>query len=235
MGNAAAFADIPFLVDGAIHAPGFVPFPQPQAAYPTGWSSGLELVLLYNFGRVVRGPLLEIGPWIGRSTCALAMGMRDGGAAKAPPFDVVDFGITSVAEWEALLGVSFDGYIRQEQVVRAIHAPGGSMAMLTENLRAQGLLPYVTSLIRGNALEVPLRAQYDFIFCDTLHDRREVELYGPLIEKHLAPGGYVVCDDVFSPEHLGAALLEFVSLESLVYLNPLDKHAKMAFGRKRGR
>jgi hypothetical protein len=44
-----------------------------------GWSSPREKQLLYAFGRWLPGPFLEIGPWVGKSTCCIASGIRDSG------------------------------------------------------------------------------------------------------------------------------------------------------------
>lgn len=72
-------------------------------------------------------------------------------------------------------------------VARAIFHPGGTIAILIDNLRRHGVLEYVTTAMRGDVAKAPLRASYGFVFCDTLHDEREIDLYLPIINHILAP------------------------------------------------
>ena len=197
--------------------------------FPTGWSSPWELTLLYNFAKYGKGSILEIGPWIGRSTMALALGIRDGSSNSY--FDIVDFGITSGDEWQELLQIPFKDFCDTDQIARAIHTQGGSMALLIDNLRKHDLLRYTTTIMRGNALRVPLRNCYEFIFCDTLHDEREIHAYGSLLNKKLAPGGIIICDDVID-DRLGKILRTYVEFEHFVYLNPQDSPSNFAIGCK---
>jgi len=212
------------------------PLPVSLTEFPTGWTSAWELTLLYNFARYAPGTvrILEIGPWLGRSTTAICLGLRDRRDQETAVFDVVDFGITSGTEWEALLKVSFLDFAGQDQVCRGIYTQGGSLAVLIENLRRLGLLNHITSLIRGNCLQVPLRDAYDVIFCDTLHDSREIELYGRLLCDKLTPGGLLVCDDVIDAT-LGDVLARYVPFEFLIYLNRHDpmSTADICVGQKR--
>lgn len=47
-----------------------------------GWLSPREKQLFYAFGRWLPGPFLEVGPWVGKSTCCIASGIRDSGERK---------------------------------------------------------------------------------------------------------------------------------------------------------
>src|SRR5262249_40756292 len=47
-----------------------------------GWLTSREENALYSLGRWTRGPILEIGPWLGRSTTILALGIADAGQEK---------------------------------------------------------------------------------------------------------------------------------------------------------
>ena len=201
--------------------------------FPTGWTSPWELTLLYNLVKHSSGPLriLEIGPWIGRSTTAISLGIRDRESRKDVLYDIVDFGITSGAEWEALLKVPYLNFAGQDQISRTIHAPGGSVAVLIENPRKLGLLEQVTSVIRGDCLQVPMRSSYDLIFCDCVHDAREIQQYGHLLADRLRPGGLLVCDDVIDPT-LGKVLAGYVPFDFLIYLHQQDPGSKFCVGRK---
>ncbi|CAA9279108.1 MAG: hypothetical protein AVDCRST_MAG27-3878 [uncultured Craurococcus sp.] len=176
------------------------PLPTLPHPYPEGWTSHIELVLLYNLARVTRGPILEIGPWLGRSTSAICAGIRDQEASTRPAFDTVDFGITSAEEWKTLLGIDFGPQLSHRVVVDAIYHPGGSMAVLIANLRRNNLLEFTTTITRGNILDMPFSRNYRMIFCDTTHDEREVRLYLPRIAQLARPGAHLVFDDVVTED-----------------------------------
>jgi predicted O-methyltransferase YrrM len=181
------------------------PFPLPLASMPDGWLNPAEMQLLYTLARRGEGPILEVGPWVGRSTVAIAAGIRDGGYR---PFDTVDFGVTSSAEFTERFEVGVETLSDDPSVVPSIQTPGGTMAVLIENLRRRELLPYVTSIVRGDLMQVPLRQGYALIFCDAMHDAREIRLHGPLLKERLAPGGWIVCDDLTDDSLLDLARAE---------------------------
>lgn len=197
---------------------------------PEGWLSSGEMQILYTFARECEGPILELGSWLGRSTICLASGVRDSESEKK--FDVVDFGITSPNEWEKLLKEDFLRFAKDDVVARSIYQPGGPIALLIENLRKADLLDYTTAIIRGDSTEVPLRAEYNVIFCDTLHDEREIIEYGAFLDGLLKPGGWLICDDVID-DQLGSKLMEFIGFDCWFYSNPLDQYSKFFIGRKR--
>lgn len=206
-----------------------LPFPIPMDNMPEGWLSGTDMQILYSLATLVQGPILEIGSWLGRSTVAIGAGIRDSGETKI--FDTVDFGLTSPSEWEALLKEDFARFGKDDVVARSIFQPGGTIAVLIENLRKAALLPYVTSIIRGDSTKVPLRPCYNMVFCDTLHDEREVREYGDFLNGLIAPGGWLVCDDVID-ESLGNILKEFVDFDLWFFSNQIDQYSKFGVGRK---
>src|SRR5688572_27206260 len=108
------------------------PFPIPLTSMPEGWLNQVEMQILYSLARRGNGPVLEIGSWLGRSTTAIAAGIRDGGHRA---FDTVDFGITSIPEFEEKLQTGIETLSHNPIVIRSIHAPGGTTALLIENLR----------------------------------------------------------------------------------------------------
>src|SRR5215207_804975 len=131
--------------ENAVNPDWLDPFPVPLTSMPDGWLNQVEMQILYSLARRGEGPILEIGSWLGRSTTAIAAGIRDGGRRA---FDTVDFGITSIPEFEEKLQVGIETLSHNPTVIRSIHAPGGTTALLIENLRRNNLLPYVTSIIR---------------------------------------------------------------------------------------
>jgi predicted O-methyltransferase YrrM len=196
-----------------------------MAEMPVGWLSGYEIRLLYALASIAKGPILELGSWLGRSTCAIAAGVRDGGGG---PFDTVDYGITSPTEWKKLFGSPIIPYETNPAVLRAVLQPGGSTSVLIENLRRLNLVDHVTSVIRGDSRRVPLRSSYAFIFCDTLHDPTEVRSYAPLLKGLLQRGAILACDDVLPSGPLGEMIRELVGCGPMFYSNSEDRYSKIA-------
>lgn len=218
------------IATGTVDETTFLPFPLRMRAMPPGWLSATDLQILYSFAALLPGPILEIGAWLGRSTAAIAAGIRDSGMPKI--FDTVDFGITSPREWETRLKEDFGRFTRNDMVARSIYHPGGSIAVLIENLRKMGLLDHVTSIIRGDSTQVPLRPAYGMIFCDTLHDEREVHAYGAFLDGLLMPGGWLICDDV-ADDRLGDVLKTYVDFDLWWFSRAIGRNAKFGLGRKR--
>ena len=207
------------------------PLPSTILTLPQGWLAPLESSILYMAGRELAGPFLEVGSWVGRSTVALAKGLQDRPAGDVPLFDTVDFGITSVEEWRKLLKGDPLGMREAETVLRTIYGRGGSIGELIENLQKYDVLKYVTTIIRGNFLQIPIARTYGFIFCDTLHDEREIELYAPKLAGLLASGGWVVCDDIIDSRR-AAMIQEILDLEFYTLTNPISEYTKFLIGRR---
>ena len=117
---------------GWLRSPSYAP-----ADLPEGWLSTLEAQAIpYTCAAVTNGPILEIGSWIGRSTCAIAYGLRDrvNAGGQLPRFDVVDHGLTGAAEareklqWEPLTGPFADHH------AKVLFAHGGAIGTLKQNL-----------------------------------------------------------------------------------------------------
>jgi predicted O-methyltransferase YrrM len=193
--DAAAEVTAAIWSEGPTQRDRMFPLPGLPHGYPAGWMIDAELLMLYKLARVSAGPILEVGPWLGRSTSAICAGVRDNPAA--PAFDTIDFGITSAEEWESMLGVQFSLQLGTHPVADVVYHPGGTLAVLIANLRRNGLLGHTTSIIRGNFLNLPLARRYAMLFCDTTHDEREARLYMPKIAELLLPGAVLVFDDVF--------------------------------------
>lgn len=219
------------LEDGQLKPERLDALPVDLSFFPDGWMSALELQLLYNLGKSSRGDFLEIGPWIGRSTTAITLGRHDQGA-DGRRFDTADFGFVSLPDFCAQLGTGID-YASADEIARPVLGNGGSIAYLLENLRKRSLLSQVTSVIRGNALEVPLRESYGVIFCDAVHSVVEIDLTGPLLARLARPGTWMLCDDIHQISELVATLEKYVQFESLTLLESLDPSSKGAFGRVR--
>lgn len=177
------------------------PLPELANGFPDGWMSPLDLKAIYNAALKASGPILEVGPWLGRSTTALAAGLRDRTDEERILFDTIDFGITSAEEWQERFNERLKMDKAGGRVVEAVYHPGGTLAVLIKNLKGNGLLPYMTNIIRGDFLDAPISRQYGLIFCDATHDDAEINRHMPRLAELAAPGATLIFDDIVTPEH----------------------------------
>jgi hypothetical protein len=218
-----------FFLDGDLRVENLDPLPVDLSFFPEGWMTPLELQILYNFGKHAREDFLEIGPWIGRSTTAIALGLRDAVSRQAR-FDTVDFGFVSLKDFCEALHVGME-YAHREEIARPVLTTGGTTAHLLDNLRRRDLLKYVTSVIRGNSIDAPLRDRYGVIFCDATHSELEINATGPVLSKVARPGTWLMCDDLHEHNNLIAAIEKYVQFDFLTLLGRIDSANKAAIGR----
>lgn len=164
--------------------------------------SAKDLTVLFNAGRDAKGDVLEVGPWLGRSTTALAEGLRQRETEGHAPikYDTIDFGITSADEWVKRFDEPFRVTKDKGRVAEAVYHPGGTIAVLIQNLKSNELLEYVTNVIRGDFLDSPISRQYALIFCDATHDDKEIHRHLPKLAELAAPGSVLIFDDVITEE-----------------------------------
>jgi hypothetical protein len=169
----------------------------PIEPLPAGWMSDLDLQVLYNVALHAKPPFLEIGPWVGRSTSAICAGIRDSGKPKT--FDLIDFGICGVEEYKERFGYvpdfEYPDHVRGG-LGPAITAPGGTLAVLIENLRLNGMLKFTTSICRSDWVECPHGRKYGFVFIDAVHNEDEARRHVPKLREFLSTNAVVVVDDV---------------------------------------
>lgn len=176
--------------------------PELPNGFPNGWMRPADLKLLYNAGRMASGPVLEVGPWLGRSTSALALGLRDRAESGIDPvaFDTLDLGITGAAEWQDRFGEPFDLDKDKGRVADAVYHPGGTIAVLIRNLRDNGLLGHMTNIIRGDLITCPIQRDYGLIFCDATHSDEEIHRHLPRLAELAGPGCTLIFDDVVTKD-----------------------------------
>jgi hypothetical protein len=176
--------------------------PNPVAGWPNGWMSANDLKLLYNVAIRTTGPVLEVGPWLGRSTTAILLGLkaREDSGESHVFFDTIDYGITSVAEWRERFGELLKPDKDFGRVMDAVYHPGGTIAVLLRNIKDNRLLPYVTNVVRGDFNTCPLARKYKLIFCDATHDDKEIADNLPRLASLGDKGCTYVFDDVITQE-----------------------------------
>lgn len=164
--------------------------------------SAKDLTVLYNAGQDAKGDVLEVGPWLGRSTTAITAGLcrREAEGHTPIKYDTIDFGITSADEWVERFDEPFRVAKDKGRVAEAVYHPGGTIAVLIQNLKSNGLLKYVTNVIRGDFLDSPISRKYALIFCDATHDDTEIHRHLPKLAELAAPGCVLIFDDVITEE-----------------------------------
>lgn len=189
--------------DGWYHSYFEHPLPRLPFGFPNGWMSATDLRVLYNAALGARGDVLEVGPWLGRSTTALAAGLRDRAQGGSPSvcFDTIDFGITSAAEWQARFGQPLSTTKDKGRAIEAVCHPGGTIAVLISNLKTNELLQEVTNIVRGDLMTCPIARDYSLIFCDAVHDEAESRRHLPRLAELARPGAVFVLDDVVTRQH----------------------------------
>ncbi|MGL5735743.1 MAG: class I SAM-dependent methyltransferase [Beijerinckiaceae bacterium] len=200
------------------------PFPHPMAGLPDGWLNETEAAVLYNAVALTEGPVLDMGSWIGRSTCAMAQAIRDG--AKDRPFDVLDFGIAGDAEWRRRFNVDPATMPDGDRILKVIRAHGGTCGSLKQNLVDRGLEAHVRSLFFGDADHFISRGDYAVVFCDATHDRAEIDRSIPIVKRHLAAEDFLlICDDIIREED-AALIADMVGAQARWMSRPFDKKSK---------
>ena len=139
------------------------------------------LLLLRLLSLSTRNGILEIGPYIGGSTIAIASGVRDG---KSPAFVSIEPG---------------GKYLEHPEYPSA-----DILGDLKTNLRTANVSQYVTIIegrsnddaVRDRAHDLLRKSGVSLLFIDADGEvGRDIELYGSLLK----PGCFVVFDDYFAP------------------------------------
>lgn len=170
-----------------------------------GWITIKERQLLYAFGRWHPGPFLEIGSWVGMSTCHLSSGIRDSGLTKH--FVTCDLNPTAANFRRTAEGMGFyypadsaenmgSCSMREykEEVEPVITSPAGVLGTLRRNLRRHGLEKFV-NIHEGSYSDLP-EQRFGFIFVDAMHTPTEIARNAALLEPFLSAGTLLICHDL---------------------------------------
>jgi hypothetical protein len=170
-----------------------------------GWMNSDEQRALYALGRFSVGPIMEIGPWLGLSTCCIAQGIRDSGSFKkfvtcelAPTLknfravDAESVGFFYPEDSELPMGVcSLELFERDIKPV--LGHPQGLLGQLKSNLARMDVDELVEVFVgdfRNSADET-----YGFLFTDSMHDENEINRNAPDLKRFIGPGSILACHD----------------------------------------
>jgi hypothetical protein len=171
-----------------------------------GWLSWNERRALYALASRIDGPFLEVGSWVGLSTCLIASAIRETGVTKRFITTCLNETMDNFKECGPSIGFFYPpgpdrprGLAPRElfeaEIKPVITSPGGVIGTLKRNLDRLGLSRHV-EIHEGSFEQVAPRLPYKFIFADVLHDPDEIELNAPLLRDFLESGMILACHDV---------------------------------------
>ena len=168
-----------------------------------GWFSLAECHRLYGLIMTTTGSILEIGHYLGRSTACICQAIADGRQDRI--FRSYDLGFLSEEDFVAFYKTVLDEEIEVPSEYEDLVFSNGTTTteIARSNLRRFGLDAYV-QLFSGNFIELD-DGHYDVIFCDALHDPREVEHNLPHIIDRSNPGCIWAFHDMH-PENVRSVL-----------------------------
>jgi predicted O-methyltransferase YrrM len=165
---------------------------------------------LYAVARFSPGPILEIGPWLGRSTVFIGRGIVDSGKKKefltcelAPTIANYRYlsektvGFYYPPESETSMGVC-PIEIFENDIKPVVLHPKGVIGQLKENLAAFDVADAVT-VFQGDFRNSQIR-RYSFLFTDAMHDEAEITRNAPDLYQFLGAGSILACHDM-TPEN----------------------------------
>jgi hypothetical protein len=143
----------------------------------TGWFSRRECRRLYVTAVMSRGPVLEIGHFLGRSTACICEAIRDVGQPRV--FRSYDLGFRSSAEFKEYYDRLHKSNVAVPPEYEDIVFSKGTTTteVATRNLHKAGLDSFV-QLFSGDAFKLN-DDKYDLIFCDAVHESHEIEANVP--------------------------------------------------------
>jgi predicted O-methyltransferase YrrM len=192
-----------------------------------GWLSANEQRALYVIARRTDGPFLEVGPWVGLSTCYIASAIRDGGKAKR----FVAAELNPTMDYYRLSGSVYHMFLPTEphapaaripkdffetEIVPIITSPEGVVGALAKNLIRCGLDKYV-EVVAGDFAQVAPKLKYSFVFADVMHSPDKIARQAPALRELLSPGAILACHDVtYEPGNEAAIKEHFPVAESFI-------------------
>lgn len=152
-----------------------------KAEQISGWFTPAKCEKLYKLTMVTNGPILEVGHFLGKSTASICEALRD--SLKNRVFNSYDLGFISADEFKKFYNNVHQRDTEVPPLFRQIYSQNTTSTELAAiNLRDAGLGNYV-KLISGNFIDLD-QNQYDFIFCDAMHEPHEIELNLPHVINH---------------------------------------------------
>lgn len=160
-------------------------------ALPSGFFGAACCERLYALAQQATA-ILEVGSWVGRSTCVIASAIQ----ARPVPFVTMDYFVSSDEEWRDRFRQELSSKRNAHRYRRFMAEPGGSRGALERHLAERGLRDLV-EIIHGDVVTHDFGdRRFDLIFCDATHWVWEIDRTVPRCLALLKPGGVLACHDI---------------------------------------
>jgi len=195
---------------------------------PDGWtSSRLEEVLFAQTQNSNR--ILEIGSFVGRSTCVICYAIKNSG--RQIHFDTCDIHFRTQEEFIDFYKRVCKSYIEIPPLQKHYIENGGTMHHLKKNLTDRGLANFVNchkGCFKRLDERKKILGNYDMIYCDVSHDANEINANIPRIKNLLDKNHSVlICNHIVNDELKDLLLkhIEFTEYELIdhVFVGKINK------------
>ena len=181
-----------------------IELPFPVGWLPYGFLPSSHASILYQLA-LRAGSILEIGSWVGRSTCVIGAALQR--RREMVPFHTIDFFIEDDDDWQRRYGVPLASKINAEVYRQFMRQPGGARGVLERHLTVR-VLDHLVNIHQGDFRQIDFGQRFGLIFCDATHDDREIALNVPPLLQLLEPAGILVCHDIATDGLLQALLTQ---------------------------
>jgi len=164
----------------------------PWTNLPYGWINSRDGHILHECARLTEGPILEVGSFVGRSTCFIAQGIRKN---KYGPIPFCSIDLHASTPEELLTYFAPLGFDKLHAKYQHYMDLGGSFNILQENLDRFGVQDLV-DILQGDFLDVVPKKRYSMIFLDVTHNEEEIKRNVPPILTLSRPGTVLICHDI---------------------------------------
>ena len=172
-----------------------------QLNLPDGWTSEHLEKVLFDYTRNSTR-ILEIGSFVGRSTCIICYAIKKSG--KQIHFDTCDLHFRTQEEFESFYKKVCKSIIAIPPLQKHYIENGGTMHHLKKNLADRGLATFVNchkGCFKRLDERKKILGSYDMIYCDVSHDANEINANLPRIKNLLDKNRSVlICNHVINDD-----------------------------------
>jgi hypothetical protein len=184
-----------------------------QLNLPDGWTSPHLERLLFNYAQQSHR-ILEIGSFVGRSTCVICYAIKQSG--NQIHFDTCDIHFRTEEEFQSFYKKICQSLIEIPSLQKHYINHGGTMHHLKKNLIDREL-DHLVNCHKGCFKRLDERkvilGNYDLIYCDVSHDRNEINANLPHIKKLLdQTQSTLICNHIINDE-LKDLILNYIDFD----------------------
>jgi len=194
-------------IEAPLPPPPITSVPPLKLDLPPGWTSPELEAQLYKYSQTSQR-ILEIGSFVGRSTCVICYGIQKSG--NKVRFDTCDIHFETTEDFRQFYSQIYGRPIGVPSLHRQyLKKNGGSYNSLIKHLTDRGLASYancLTGCFVDLSLEGNLLPAYDLVHCDVAHDVDEIRYNFPYMKTLLDKKAIIICDNVSTQGQINAIL-----------------------------